>query len=275
VDRRSAADGGRGAEGTQSRDWPDSIALYRLSTGSDDTGSGKALGRDLCGRDRRSLGIPALAAGDEALGIESGGDPVREIPGNPANLPAGQRALALGGLSSSCGGNYQGPFVPADLSESSGKSGYPERGQETGPSESCRQDSKNSFCGAQGPDKIRPGAGDSGARSLKNGKRSPLTITWRPDIRRLWRDPARGGERPRSGTVGPLTGYILNWIRVVGQAIGSSTHRDAGCDNHDKLNIPGGESLPNKCYGNASQGERRSFFSRRKLTIIMGCPLLH
>jgi len=28
---------------------------------------------------------------------------------------------------------------------------------------------------------------------------------------------------------------------------------------HDKLNIPGGENLPNECYGNASQGNGRSF----------------
>jgi len=247
VDRRPVADGGAGAEGAQDRDCPDLVALSWLSVGADYSGGRKAFRSDLCGRNRRSLGIPALASGDEALGIESGGGPIREVFRNTPDFPSGQGNPALGGLSSGSGGNHQRPFISPDLSESLGKPGHPERGQETGLGESGRQDSEDSFCGSQRPDKIRPGAGDSGASSLKNGKRSPLTTTWRPVL------------RPRGGTEGPLTGYILNWIRVVGQAIRFETNRDAGCDNHDKLNIPGGEGLPNGCNGSAFQGDGRSF----------------
>jgi len=250
VGGRPVADGCERTEGAPDRDFSDSVALSWLSVGTNHPGSGKALGSDLCGRDWRSLGVPALAAGDEAFGLESGGSRVREILRNTPDFPARERNFTLGGLSGGGGGNHQGPIISPDLSESSGKPGHPEGGQETGPGKSSRQDSEDSFCDSAGPDKVRPGVGISGASSLKNGKRSPLKSTWRPD------------SRPRSGTKGPLTGYILNWIRVVGQAIGFNTHRDAGCDNHDKLNIPGGEGLPNGCNGSAFQGDGRSFFNR-------------
>lgn len=78
--------------------------------------------------------------------------------------------------------------------------------------------------------KIRPPA--SGVGSLINGESSPFITTLR--------------LAPRRGTMGPLARYILNWIRVVWQVSGLNTHHNAGCNNHDELDIPGGESSPNE-----------------------------
>ncbi len=138
----------------------------------------------------------------------------------------------MGRLSSSGNCLGQRPLVSSALSESPKQPDRPEGGKKASLGEVSRQDAQNRLCGSTRPNKIYPGAAYSGAEFLINGESSPFKSTLR--------------LVPRRGTMGPLARYILNWIRVVWQVGGLNTLHYAGCNNHDELDIPGGESSPNE-----------------------------
>ena len=232
VDSRAASGNCEGAEGVTDQDCPDIRFIPGIPVGTNGTWGRRTPGSYFCGGDRRSSEVSALAANNEAGGIESSGSGIWAVLGNTSNLSAGQGDVTMGRLSSS--GNFFGqrPLVSSALSESPKQPGRPERGKKASLGEVVGQDSQDCLCDSPGPDKVYPGAGYSRVGSLINGESSPFKITLR--------------LAPRRGTMGPLARYILNWIRVVWQASGLNTHRNAGCNNHDELDIPGGESSPNE-----------------------------